>query len=229
MTAARARLLHGAVAALCWLSLAVDVVVLPLTPPERPASLLARYVELFSYFTILSVLLVGVVSTLLALDPARDGRLLRVLRLDSLVCIAVTGVVYHLLLRATHEVEGAHVLTNLLDHTVIPVLALLVWLLVGPRPRTDARTALLAVVLPLLWVAWTFARGAVVGSYPYPFLDVTEIGAAATAVNTAGVAVGFLLLAAVVTALERVLPPAPARGRDLHRDDDVAAPAGALR
>lgn len=209
MTRSSARLVHGVVAALCWGSLAIDVVALPLTQPEEPASLLARYVELFSYFTILSVLLTGVVSTLLAIDPVRDGRPLRVLRLDAVVCITVTAVVYHLLLRATHDVAGVYVLTNLLDHTVIPVLALLGWLLAGPRPRTDARTALLSVVLPLVWVGWTFARGSVVGSYPYPFLDVTQIGATTAAVNTAAVAVGFLLLAGLVTAAERVLPPAP--------------------
>ncbi|EYR63815.1 F420-dependent oxidoreductase [Actinotalea ferrariae CF5-4] len=212
MSRSTARLLHAVVAALCWGSLAVDVVALPLTEPAEPAPLLARYVELFSYFTILSVLLVGVVSTLLAVDPERDGRLLRVLRLDSLVCITVTGVVYHLLLRSTHDVQGVYVVTNLLDHTVVPVLAVLVWLLVGPRPRTDARTALLAVVLPLVWVGWTFVRGSVVGSYPYPYLDVTEIGAATAAVNTAGVAVGFLTLAALVTVAERLLPPAPRSG-----------------
>jgi hypothetical protein len=217
-------LLHALVAAVCWVSLGIDVVVLPLTEPDEPASLLARYVELFSYFTILSVLLVGVVSTLLAIDPRRDGRLLRVLRLDALVCITVTGVVYHLLLRATHEVEGVYVLTSFLDHTVVPVLALVVWLLAGPRPRTDARTALLSVVLPLAWVAWTFARGSVVETYPYPFLDVTQIGAGAAAVNTAGVAVGFLVLAGLVTAAERVLPAAP---RQPEAPPRAAATAGA--
>lgn len=214
MSPTTARLLHAAVAVVCWVSLGIDVVALPLTEPDEPAPLWARYVELFSYFTILSVVLVGAVSTLLALDPRRDGRLLRVLRLDALVCITVTGVVYHLLLRATHDVEGVYVLTSFLDHTVVPVLAVLVWLLAGPRPRTDARTALLSVVLPLVWVAWTFARGAVVDSYPYPFLDVTQLGAGTAAVNTAGVAVGFLLLAGVVTAAERALPPAPGQAEE---------------
>jgi hypothetical protein len=224
VTPTTARLLHATVAALCWVSLTIDVVALPLTEPDRPASLPARYVELFSYFTILSVVLVGVVSTLLALDPRRDGNLLRVLRLDALVCITVTGAVYHLLLRATHDVEGVSVLTSFLDHTVVPLLALVVWLLAGPRPRTDARTALLSVVLPLVWVAWTFVRGAVVDSYPYPFLDVTQIGAGTAAVNTAGVAVGFLLLAGLITAGERALPTVPGQPADPAR---IAATTGA--
>lgn len=224
MSRAAARLLHTVVAVLCWASLAVDVVALPLTEPDEPASLAARYVELFSYFTILSVVLVGVVSTALALRPERDGRLLRVLRLDALVCITVTGVVYHVLLRETHDVEGVYVLTSFVDHTVVPVLALATWLLVGPRPRTDARTALLSVVLPLVWVGWTFVRGSLVDSYPYPFLDVTQIGAGSAAVNTAGVAVGFLLLAALITGAERVLPPAPRQAEEPAR---TAATTGA--
>jgi hypothetical protein len=204
-----ARLLHGLVAVLAWAGIAIDVVWLPFVEPEVPASLAYRYVEMFSFFTILSTLLVAMISTLLAIDPHRDGRLFRVLRLDALVCIVITGVVYHLLLAATHEVSGPYVVSNLLEHTLVPVATVVVWLLVGPRPRADARTVGLSVVLPLVWVAWTFTRGAVVGWYPYPFLDRDALGLTTALVNTGGVAVTFLVLATLAAGVERLLPAAP--------------------
>jgi hypothetical protein len=213
VTTRTARLLHAAVAALAWAALGIDVSTVLLVEPEEPASLLSRYVDLFSYFTILSTVLVAVVSTALAVDPARDGRAFRVLRLDAVLCIALTGAVYHLLLADSHEVQGVSVVSDLVEHTLLPVATVAVWLLVGPRPRSDLRTAVLSAVLPLVWVAWTFARGAVLGAYPYPFLDGSELGAGAALANTGAVALAFLALAGLATAVDRALPTAPRSDR----------------
>ena len=71
-----------------------------------------------------------------------------------------------------------------------------------------------SLVYPLGWIAYTFLRGAVVDWYPYPFLDVSEIGLQSALVRTGIVAVIFLALAFAVLALERVLPPAPRPVRD---------------
>ncbi len=169
-----------------------------------------RLTRLFSYFTIQSNLLVAAASALLAARPRRTGRVLAVLQLDALLCIAVTGVVYHTVLS-----DGGAVLTpsgdlaNFLLHTVTPVGTWLVWLLVGPRPRFGGATVAWSVAYPVAWIGYTFVRGAVTGWYPYPFLDVGGIGPARAALNTAAVAVAFLVLALLVRLLERVLPGTP--------------------
>ena len=62
---------------------------------------------------------------------------------------------------------------------------------------------------PLAWVAYTFARGAVVDWYPYPFLDVTQVGYPRALVSTAVVAVVFLGLAWVVRLVDVRSRPAP--------------------
>jgi hypothetical protein len=49
------------------------------------------------------------------------------------------------------------------------------------------------LIVVMLWIAYTFIRGALVGWYPYPFLDVEEIGSWASIRNTA-----FVLVVAVV-------------------------------
>lgn len=173
-------------------------------------TLTERLVRLFSYFTIQSNVLVLLASVLLAARPASAGRVLAVLHLDALLCIGVTGVVYHAVLAdqaAALTPSGA--LANLLLHTVSPIGTWVVWLLVGPRPRFGGATVAWSVVFPLAWIASTFTRGAAVGWYPYPFLDVGQIGAAQAALNTALVAVGFLVLALLVRLLERVLPATP--------------------
>ncbi|WP_129339258.1 Pr6Pr family membrane protein [Cellulomonas endophytica] len=208
-----ARALHAAVATAALAGVAIELVTALVEGPGAAPSHAERIVRLLSYFTILSNLLVGGVSALLAARPDHDGRLFRVLHLDAVLCITVTGIVYHRALTGLVELTPAGALTNFLLHTVSPVLAVVAWLLAGPRPRTDGRTVALGVVPPLLWIAYTFARGAATGWYPYPFLDVGEVGVGGAAAATAVVAVVFLLLAGGVRLLERVLPRAPRASR----------------
>ena len=86
---------------------------------------------------------------------------------------------------------------------VVPVLAVVGWLVAGPRPRAPWRDALLALAWPVAWLAWTLVVGAVTGWYPYPFLDVGAEGAGSVAVTCLGVTVLFLALAAVLSRLDR--------------------------
>ncbi|WP_265523198.1 Pr6Pr family membrane protein [Oerskovia flava] len=204
-----ARWWHGAVAVIALVGVLMEVVTAVVEGPGTAPTHTERIVRVFSYFTIQSNLLVGITCLLLALDPRRDGPVFRVARLDGLLCIAVTGVVYHTALRGLVDLTGAGVISNLLLHTGAPVVAVMGWLLVGPRPRTGARTVWWSVVLPLAWIAYTFLRGAVVDWYPYPFLDVSAIGYPQALASTAVVAVLFLALAAVVGVVDRRLRPAP--------------------
>jgi hypothetical protein len=55
----------------------------------------------------------------------------------------------------------------------------------------------------MLWIAYTLIRGALVGWYPYPFLDVEEIGYWASIRNTAFVLVVAVVLMAIFTGLDR--------------------------
>jgi hypothetical protein len=204
------RLLHGLLALAATAGVLLELGRALADGPGDAGTMTERLVRLFSYFTIQSNILVAVASGLIAAQPLRTGRVRAVLHLDALLCIGVTGVVYHAVLAdAAAVLTPSGWLANLLLHTVAPVGTWLVWLLVGPRPRFGGSTVAWAVAYPLAWIAYTFVRGSVVGWYPYPFLDVGAIGLATAARNTAGVAIGFLVLALLVRLLERVLPGTP--------------------
>jgi len=184
-----------------------------------------RLIRLFSYFTIQSNLLVLLAAILLTLRPTGGGRLAAVIRLDALLCIIVTGVVYHAVLAgeaATLTPSGAF--ANLFLHTITPIGAVLVWLLIGPRPRWSWATIAWSLVYPLAWVGYTFVRGALVDWYPYPFLDVTEIGLGAALLNTGVIAVAFLVLATAARWVERALPATPTAAPTPTPPDPPASP-----
>ena len=114
----------------------------------------------------------------LARDPARDGHGGGRCASAALVGITVTGLVHFVLLRPLLDLAGGNYLADTLLHIVVPVLAVVGWLVAGPRPRAPWRDALLALGWPVAWLGWTLLVGGLTGWYPYPFLDVGQEGAA---------------------------------------------------
>jgi hypothetical protein len=172
-----------------------------------------RLADLLSYFTIQSNLFVLGTSLSLALHPRRGGRVWRVLRLDALLGISITGIVYWALLAPLVDLRGWGLVAGLGFHLVAPVATVGVWLLLGPRPRVTWATVVWAFVWPVGWVVGTLVRGAVTGWYPYPFLDVTQVGYGRALVAVAGVLVLGVLLAALFRWLDRHLRPVPQERR----------------
>jgi hypothetical protein len=173
---------------------------------EGNAGLAERFVRLFSYFTIESNIFVLVVAVSLVLNPARDGRLWRVVHADALLGIVITGLIYSTLLAGLVDVHGIDVWVNAGFHYFAPAWTVVGWLLFGPRPRLDWVTLGWLWVWPVLWIAYTFSVGAATKWYPYPFLDVQLHGYAIAVRNTAGVIVIALVIIAILKFLDARMP-----------------------
>jgi hypothetical protein len=215
-----ARIWHGAIAALVLLGLVIQVVI-ALRVHARPpsvapgqlsgATLTGRLLRVASFFTIQSNIIAAITSTQLARNPGRDGRVWRVVRLDALLGITVTGIVYSTVLARIHEPRGwEQVSSNAIFHYLVPIMMVLGWLAFGPRPRIAARVVWCALLWPVLWFGYTLVHGAIDGWYPYPFVDVTTHGYARALLNA-------LLVTAVLGAVgglfglgDRRLRPEPA-------------------
>ncbi len=166
-----------------------------------------RLFDWITYFTIVSNLLVAVVLTMLLARPAvfarsdTAGAVWRALRLDSVLMITITGLVYNLLLAEAGK-TGWDLLSNTLLHWVLPLLTPIVWIIAGPRGLISLRTIALAMVLPLVWAAFALLRGLTVGAYPYSFLDLGENGAASVVIFVTVILVVAVLLALLLMAVD---------------------------
>ncbi len=168
---------------------------------------LARGLNTFAFFTVQSNIIVGVTSLLLWLRLDRGSAVFAVFRLIGVVAITVTGVVYHTLLRGLFDLTAWGTVADMLLHTVVPLLGLGGWLLLGPRRLTSWRVVGLTVLFPLMWGLFTLVRGPLVGRfYPYPFVDVGELGYARVLLNCLGIGLGFLALAGALHLLDPRLP-----------------------
>ena len=168
-------------------------------------SVSTRIIRFLSYFTIQSNLLVAVTGLWLAVEPSGRHRLWQVLRLNALVGITVTGIIYVTLLRPLVHLSGVPKLTDIAFHYVAPIAAVVLWLACGPRRRVSDGVLGWSLVWPALYVGYTLAHGAASHWYPYPFVDVTAIGYATALRNGAGIALLLLGLGVLFRWVDRAL------------------------
>jgi hypothetical protein len=205
---------HGVLALVVFASLVLQLVLLFTSGADANSGRTGgpmgeRIWRFFSYFTIESNLFALVAATVLARRPAMDGPLWRVVRLDALLGIVITGLVYAIILGPQLHLTGGAMVATIGLHYIAPVMTLAGWLLFGPRPRVTWRTVAAAFVWPVLWLVYTFTQGAFTDWYPYPFLDVTDIGFGAALRNAVVVVVLGLVLAAGFRFLDRRMAAVP--------------------
>ncbi len=172
---------------------------------EQAVSAAMRLVRFFSFFTVESNLLVLAAALTLVANPARDGRWWRVVRLDALLGIVITFIVFATILAGQVHHTGIGIWINAGLHYVSPIMAVIGWAIWGPRPRIDRATIAWAFVWPVAWVGYTFIHGAASGWWPYPFLNADRHGWPVAIRNTAGVFILAFLILAILYYLERWL------------------------
>jgi len=178
-------------------------------PSGALPSIATRVVRYLSFFTVESNILVGATALTLALQPDRDGKVWRVLRLEALFGITVTGVVYTTLLRGVVDLHGASAVTNALVHYVSPLMAVIGWLLFGPRPRITENTLVVSLIWPALYVIYTLVHGASSHWYPYPFVNVVTLGYTTAIRNGIGLNLLLVGVGALFMWLDHRLPASP--------------------
>jgi hypothetical protein len=131
------------------------------------------------------------------LVPSGRSRTLELIRGAAVVYLAVTFVVFALLLSGTN-VDTAIPWVNTVLHQVFPLVVIADWIIDPPRWAISVRQSMVWLAYPLGWLAYTLVRGALTGWYPYPFLNPVNGGYGSVAVYVVAiVAFGTAICAAV--------------------------------
>ena len=165
-----------------------------------------RMWRFFSYFTTQANLLVVATSLSLARRADRDGPGWRVARLNALAGITITAVVHWFLLHPLDHFHGWLWASDTLVHIVVPTLAVLAWLIFGPRRRITIRVVGLGLIWPLAWLLYTLVVGAFTGWYPYFFLDVGESGGGLVAAYCVAILILLFAVSCLFWLGDRFLP-----------------------
>jgi hypothetical protein len=200
-------------AAIAWFAVLLQLWLSIQLATSNGKTLTDGLVAYLGYFTVLTNIFVAVVATAGAIGRGRAARV--ALYTPAMVGCATTaillvGIVYHLLLRNVWAPQGAQWLADVLLHYVVPAGALLHWLVYRHQDRLDAWTPVSWSVYPLAYVIYALIRGELLGSYPYPFIDVAALGYVQVLVNTAALWAAFLVLGFAVLGLSRMVRKRPA-------------------
>lgn len=178
----------------------------------------------FGYLTVqsnIAAIALGIVSGAIALRRSRDPAWMPVARVAVLSWMLVAGIVFALLASqaATRGYRLDVPFSDQLLHFVLPAWLLLDWLLSPGERRTDPRILFIVVGYPLGWGLVTLVRGAIVGWYPYFFLDPDQVSSVVELLAFGAAALGlFALVGAVVRVLPRIpLDRTPALSRPTAR------------
>lgn len=191
------------VAAVAWPTLMLQYWLMLWSGPVLEVTL-----RFFSFFTILSNLLVALVATSSATGggwaPLRIWRGPRVRGLAAL-SISVTCLIYAVVLQSLWHPMGPQLVADRSLHYVMPFLFVVWWLALLPHGALVWGDALRWLAFPLVFLVWTLGRGALVHEYPYPFMDVDHLGYIAVLLNSLLVGALFLGLGLALVALDKAL------------------------
>ncbi len=192
--------LSWAVAALAGIAVIWQLIVSIAHSEARGLTVLDAIDRSSTYLTNLTVFLTAICFLFVATrSQAGVGRFFRAPPVVSavVVYIAFVGVAYNLLLRGLWVPTGLRAVLNELLHSVVPVLAVLYWVLFVPRFHLSVRQCVLWLLYPLLYLFVTLWRGSKSDFYPYPFIDVDELGYRHVLFNSAMLVLAFLALMGV--------------------------------
>lgn len=197
-------------AAIAWFALVLQFYIM-LNNPTPGFSELMLVANFFSYFTILSNLLVAVCLTACVFTPISPaGKFFQQAEVESAIAvyIFIVGLVYNLVLRNVWSPAGWQLVADNLLHVVVPVLFVLYWYLFVRGNKLQWKHLLYWLIFPAVYLIYTLIRGAIVNWYPYPFIDTGNIGYAKVAVNSLGVLVAILTAGSVIILLDKSAKPA---------------------
>lgn len=154
---------------------------------NRETDIPETIIRFFSYFTILTNILVTLYFTakvlgfsIKPLDLFSKKTTLTVLT----AFIIIVGLVYQFMLRHVWEPTGMQRFIDELLHSIIPLYMLVYWFIFDTKEKIKFRDAIMWVLYPLFYLIFILVRGHFCNYYPYPFLNIQEIGTDMALVNS---------------------------------------------
>ncbi|WP_373521349.1 Pr6Pr family membrane protein [Aquiflexum sp.] len=164
---------------------------------NRVASVPETIVRFFSFFTILTNTLVAVYFTVQCMAKNQKSFWQQPGTLTAItVYILVVGLVYQLVLRQIWEPEGMQKVVDELLHSVNPVLVLIFWFIYEKKNNIRWNQLPYWLLYPLIYLVYILGRGHLSDFYPYPFVNVAELGMQQVLVNSFFLLLVFLGLSA---------------------------------
>jgi hypothetical protein len=199
----------GLSAILAWFSVGLQFYVPVPGNLQTGQTIVVSIMQILSYFTILTTLIVALVYSFILLAPnSKPGKFFS--QTSTLTGIAVyiglIGFIYLLLLRGRWDLDGLMSLADTLLHTINP-LFLIFWFVFVPKQILPWKLAIYWLIYPFIYLIYILIRGEILDIYPYHFINVINLGYNQVIMNCIWVLLAFLSFSGIFLSIGRLLTP----------------------
>lgn len=177
-----------------WFAIVMQLI---LIIQNRVASILETVIRFFSFFTILTNILVALCFTSLWLKPKfKIGTFFINPKTitASAVYITIVGIVYNVILRFIWAPVGLQKLVDELLHLIIPIFFVTYWYIFVSKNTLVWKNIATWLLYPIIYLIYSLVRGNFTNYYPYPFIDVDKLGSNAVAFNCISLLIVFVII-----------------------------------
>lgn len=135
--------------------------------------------EYFSYFTVLSNILITVLFLtfgIMGFKKALKIKIIRVVYGPAVLYMTITGIVFWTLLHGGRDHQQLLPWVTIMLHGIMPIAVLFAWIVFHLKTKLTYVDAIKWLAFPLLFVVYTLLRGPFIGWYPYVILNPATAG-----------------------------------------------------
>lgn len=156
---------------------------------------------LSQFFTILTNLLVFALAVSVLCGMRVAPRLAKSLT----IAIVGVGIVYHAVLAQLLDLSGLALLADHGVHTVVPIMTFMWWMLYAPKRGLALGEVFVWTIWPLSYCGYILIRASFSGFYPYPFLNLPELGVGGLVQSILLLSLAFIMIGLGLSGLSRVV------------------------
>ena len=194
------RLLAGAIAAVAWSALALQLRLILADVGMRGLRPVDGIVVFLVFFTTQANILVALATSLAAAGVSWPSDRFKT---ALAVYILGAGLIFALWLRPYYHHHGPQLLADVLLHYVTPPLYAMFWAVAVPKPAVRWRDPMLWMIYPAVYLLLALAFGVATGFYPYPIVNIPRLGFWPVALNVAGLGLIFAAIGVAIGAAVR--------------------------
>lgn len=193
-------------AGMTWFAVIVQFYLLMKNNPAP--TVLEKVLRFFGYFTVDTNILVALSFTFIALESTSGlGKFFTKASTATSITayIIIVGITYNVFLRSTWNPQGMQKLVDELLHSVIPTVYVIFWVAFVPAEKLKWKHSLLWLIYPFVYMIYAIIFGAITKYYPYPFVDVNELGQNKALINAGLVLVIMFLLSLALIGTGKIM------------------------
>lgn len=186
-----------ALASLAWFAVILQLLIMLKNPNSHFIDTMIRF---FSYFTLLTNLMVAVYFTYyfkLIRSEGPSPKYLRFSLTPLTVYIVIVGLVYQIALRPLWSPTGLQWVADELLHTVVPIMVFLFWYRRAKILNLHWKQLPYYLIWPSIYLCFIMFQGSVSGFYPYFFLDASTLSIPDLVINLMALLLVFLVISSL--------------------------------